>query len=526
MTDPRRRLRRLDDVPTRDLWSRIEGRAADEAEPLEVLTRQTSFGRRLATIGLAFAVFAAGGVFLVTRFDRGEPAPPPADDPLVPGNVADELRITCTDEGTVVEDDVVALQADGVHIAFRNESDANFIAIRNPDRRIASMGFDLGSDSDTVLWSSPDTGTWMAACTSVPEGALDLSGLPERAYSPPFEVVDPQGYLDDIRDAAGCGEHLPQPVPTAGTDAPLAAPLSGRLTVHAWNHHTGEGRAFFVDADGSDLEAVDVPPDRFDELELSPDGSRIALVIHDSDGDPTVTYAALEDGEVYVMNRDGSGLTRLTDNDASDDILHWAPGGRLSFRSNRDRNLSLYVMDADGSNVRPLLDLDVADAHDWAPDGSRLAVVGSDGVDRGDGCRGNGHELYVANPDGSGLTVLTEDELYQQAPAWSPDGSTIAFTASDQSDYAWEIFLVNADGSGLRRITDYPGYDQDPIWSPDGTLIAFTSDRFRGPDLRGESQGGLPYVMNADGSGVRPLLVPGDLGLDREWEIFVTDWRA
>jgi Tol biopolymer transport system component len=360
---------------------------------------------------------------------------------------------------------------------------------------------------------------------SMSDGPLRDEDIPEGAYSRPFEIVDPNGFAGDLQDAAGCGNQLPGAVATAGAEAPLAAPLAGRLTVHAWNHDTGEGRAFFVDADSSDLEPIDVPSERFDELELSPDGSRIAAVISDSDGDPTVTYAALEDGEIYVMNRDGSNLTRLTDNEASDDIVHWTPDGRLSFRTNRDRNLSLYVMDADGSNVQPLVDLESGDSHDWAPDG-RLAFVGSDGADRGDGCRGNGHELYVANPDGSGSTPLTEDELYQQAPAWSPDGSTIAFTASNQSDYAWEIFLVNADGSGLRRITDYEGYDQDPIWSPDGRLIAFTSDRFRGPDVRGESQGGLPYVMNADGSGVRPLLDAADLGLKGDWQIYVTDWRA
>jgi TolB protein len=525
MNDPKRRLRRLDEIHVRDLWPRAEARAAEtEAPPL--VEGRVPLARRLTTIGVAFAVFASGGVFLLSRFDASEPMPTPSDDPVVDGAATgDRLMITCTDSGTTVEGSPVAIQADGAHVSFSNESDANFIAIRNPDHRKASMGFDLAGSRDTVILSFLDPGTWTAACVSMSDGPVDLGRIPESAYSPPFEIVDPNGFADDLGDAAGCGEQLPDAIPTAGADAPLAGPLAGRLTVHAWNHDTGEGRAFFVDADGSDLEAVDVPPDRFDELELSPDGTKVAAVIHDSDGDPTVTYAALEDGEIYVLNRDGSDLTRLTDNQASDDIVHWTPDGRLSFRSNRDRNLSLYVMDVDGSNVQPLVDLEAADAHDWAPNGSRLALVGQDGVDRGDGCRGNGHELYVANPDGSGLTALTNDELYQQAPTWSPDSSTIAFTASNQSDYAWEIFLVNSDGSDLRRISDYEGYDQDPIWSPDGTLIAFTSDRFRGPDLRGEDQGGLPYVMNADGSGVQLLLDAADLGLDGHWEIYVTDWR-
>jgi Tol biopolymer transport system component len=525
MTDPKRRLRRLDEIRVRDLWPRAEVRAG-EAEAPSLVAGRESLGRRLATIGVAFAVFAAGGVFLLSRFDATEPRPAPSDNPVVDaGASGDDLRITCTDDGTTVEGSPVPLQADGVHIAFRDEtSDADIVDIRDPEQPGRSMGFDLGRDAGTVVLRSLETGMWVAACLSF-EGQFVPRDVPDSAYSTPFEVIDPHGFTDDIRDAAGCGEQLPEPVPTAGAEAPLAAPLAGWLTVQAWDHATGHARTFLVAADGSEIEEVAVAQGPIDELDLSPDGSRFVLVIQDdADGDPTVTDASLEDGEIYVMDRDGSGLTRLTDNQASDDIVHWTPDGRISFRSNRDRNLSLYVMDADGTNVQPLVDLESADAHDWGPDG-RLALVGSDGKDRGDGCRGNGHELYVANPDGSGLTALTTDELYEQAPAWSPDGSTIAFTASDQSDYAWEIFLVNADGSGLRRITDYPGYDQDPIWSPDGTMIAFTSDRFRGPS-HGESQGGLPYVVNADGSGVRPLFHPEDLGITGPWDIFVTDWRA
>jgi hypothetical protein len=523
VTDPKRRLRPLDEVPTRDLWTRIEAHAAGP-EPLEPSGDGTPLARRVATIAVAFAVFASGGAFLLARFDATEPGPPPSDDPVVDdGPAVHELRITCTGEGTIVEGDPVAIQADGVHVAIRNETAAELLYMRDPDDIERSVGMDLGgARSAATVLPMMEVGTWVAGCFR--GTSFSTYDVPLSAYSPPVRIVDPDGFADDLRDAAVCGERLPDPVPSAGTEAPLAAPLAGRLTVHAWNHETGEGRAYFVDADGSDLEPIDVPPNRFAELELSPDGSRIALVIADSDGDPTVTYAALEDGEIYVMNRDGSSLTRLTDDDASDDLVHWTPDGRLSFRSNREGDHKLFVMAPDGSDVRTLVGLEVADRHDW-DEGGRLAFIGGDGRDRGDGCRGRNSELHVMDADGS-VSAITDDELFQQDPAWSPDGSTLAFIASNQSDYAWEIFLANADGSDVRRITEYAGYDHSPVWSPDGALIAFTSDRFRGPDLRGENQGGLPYVMNADGSGVQPLLTPADLGLEGDWEVFVTDWRA
>ncbi len=253
-------------------------------------------------------------------------------------------------------------------------------------------------------------------------------------------------------------------------------------------------------------------------------------MIHDSDGDPTVTNAATEDGEIYVANADGSGLTRLTDNRWSDGIVRWtADGMRLSFRSNRDRGLALYVMHADGSGVQRITPAGWdADSHDWSPDGSRLVFLGSDGRPDGQGCRGDLEVRSMSTSDGS-ITTLTDDEWYEQSPIWSPDGLRIAFTASNQSDYAWEVFTMNADGSEMQRITDYPGYDAGPVWSPDGTLIAFTSDRGAGPGTRAEHQGGLPYVMNADGSGVRPLLTDEQLdamGIAPGDDAYIEDWRA
>ena len=90
---------------------------------------------------------------------------------------------------------------------------------------------------------------------------------------------------------------------------------------------------------------------------------------------------------------------------------------------------------------------------------------------------------------------------------WSPDGEQIAFrrVAGNTVD----IYLMNADGSDVRPLLVAPGTDQDPTWSPDGARIAFKSDR-PGPS---EREGNHVWVVSADGTGAGQL-PPGDEGVD------------
>ena len=79
-------------------------------------------------------------------------------------------------------------------------------------------------------------------------------------------------------------------------------------------------------------------------------------------------------------------------------------------------------------------------------------------------------------------------------PAWSPDGTRMAFNSS--SDGNEDIYVMNADGSGQTRLTNNPAEDFFSAWSPDGSRIAFASDRDGNPDV---------YVINTDGSGITRL---------------------
>ena len=73
-------------------------------------------------------------------------------------------------------------------------------------------------------------------------------------------------------------------------------------------------------------------------------------------------------------------------------------------------------------------------------------------------------EIYVMNADGTGQTNLTSNSAWDAQPAWSTDGSQIAFVSDrDGND---EIYVMSADGSNQTRLTSDPATDQQPAWSP------------------------------------------------------------
>jgi dipeptidyl aminopeptidase/acylaminoacyl peptidase len=92
-------------------------------------------------------------------------------------------------------------------------------------------------------------------------------------------------------------------------------------------------------------------------------------------------------------------------------------------------------------------------------------------------------------PDYSGLDV---------SPAWSPDGSRIAFSSERSGG---DVYLMDPDGSNLVQLTDTPGYDGGPAWSSDGRFLLFASRRTGSLGI---------WVMRADGSGQTLLFDTSD----------------
>ncbi len=204
---------------------------------------------------------------------------------------------------------------------------------------------------------------------------------------------------------------------------------------------------------------------------------------------PRIVFQSDRDGnlEIYTMNGDGRGVTRLTRNGARDVVPAWSPNGRkIAFTSSRDGNRELYVMNADGSDQRRLTHDPARDLFlTWSPDGRRIAFVR-------EGKRGTfAGPIYVVSADGSGERKLTKTRGADCCLAWSPDGEWIAYVSDDL-----EIYLLKSDGTRKKRLTRNKAGDCCPAWSPTGRTIAFASDRDGNEKI---------YLMNADGTGQTPI---------------------
>jgi hypothetical protein len=250
-----------------------------------------------------------------------------------------------------------------------------------------------------------------------------------------------------------------------------------------------EQSIFGVSPDGASVERLS-PDDGADygAVAWSPDGTQLAFDRFERIGD------RFSEG-IFIMDADGSNMHEIYRSllaPVSVQDISWSPdGSRIAFvredratsGSDTDDRMDVVVMDADGSRLHQVTDGIQVTNVAWSPDGSRLAMtrqtLQADGIQLA-------YDVVVQHldgPRGSDFIVATAHGDSSE-PAWSPDGSQLAFvrsTALGSNDRTSDVMLASIAGSDATALTHVePGtVAGSPVWSPDGLTIAFTTYAFR-----------------------------------------------
>lgn len=178
----------------------------------------------------------------------------------------------------------------------------------------------------------------------------------------------------------------------------------------------------------------------------------------------------LKSGGIYVMDRDGANVRRLTEN--FDRYPVWSPDGKkiVFYFYNQivnQRPNQVWVVDADGGNRKMLYDW--GRDPDWSPDGKR--IVFNSGRNAWNAWQSN--DIYVMDADGSNVEILTKPSpSWEECPKWSPDGRKIVFASDwDNPKVNFEIYVMNADGSNVQRLTNTNGGEWSPDWTADSHAV-------------------------------------------------------
>lgn len=177
----------------------------------------------------------------------------------------------------------------------------------------------------------------------------------------------------------------------------------------------------------------------------SHDGSRIAFMCAGNDGNT----------EICVINRDGSGLRRVTNHPMADATPTWAPSGaQIAFTSDRTGSPAIYMVNADGTGLKRISREGYCDRPTWSPPPlNEIAYT----------CRGGGgYQIMVYDFASDSSKPISDGIGSNESPTFAPNGRHLAFV-SDRTGRA-QIYTMARDGTGLRQLTR-SGSNRYPNWS-------------------------------------------------------------
>ena len=161
--------------------------------------------------------------------------------------------------------------------------------------------------------------------------------------------------------------------------------------------------------------------------------------------------------DLYLLNRAGHIVERLTTNASIETSPTWSPAGdRIAFASDRHGSSQLYILElATGAITRLTFKNSFNTSPDWSPTGELIAFTGRvSGVNK----------IFTIRPDGNDQRMITSGRYNDEAPSWAPDGRFIAFSSDRKG--APRIYTMRRDGQSQRTLTGSTAGDTNPSWSP------------------------------------------------------------
>jgi TolB protein len=205
------------------------------------------------------------------------------------------------------------------------------------------------------------------------------------------------------------------------------------------------------------------------DIGWSSDGQRVAFV-----GEKNKV------GDLYVANADGKKLKKITNNADLEFSPDWSPDdSQIAFSSCKYEGCQIYSTSPDGKEFLPLVtfeDVKGLRMGDWSPYGNRIIFEGDD---YSYGVLGVAQLFYV-NIDGSEIIQLTDTELYNFSPSFSPDGEWITLIRETSIDAGYnttdDVYVMRANGTQEINITNDNAKQFYPRWAPKGDWILFYTE--------------------------------------------------